>query len=339
MPIIDNSPFFKSCDELFEGRAGTPWDATGKREYTRRFRVIVRMKEMAEISVMLCPHLPLPGSPYVIAGIEYDLNALALRFRISQEHPDDWQNWIVEVTYTTELPPGGLAEVLGRAGNNIGAQNNPELEPTDIDWDYEVMQIALPRDLNKKAFLNSAQMPFTPAPTFDVGVPVLSLSRNENGFNVLRANKFAFALNENEFLGYPPNTVQCLPPKAQLTHRGRLQFFRVNYRLRFSRKLFDGEWISWQPKLLNVGMSRLDRPDPLDPNTWIPVTIKRNGIPLNQPELLDLQGNPIPYQNVAGQPHRDPIYIDFKVYPTANFNDLLRRGLGGTLQGPGGGGP
>src|SRR5574339_1185101 len=98
MPVQDW--FEGPAEELDVGRRGVPFDSEHIREYIRRFRVRPKDNRISALGVCFCPGIPLPWSFYLIGnGIEYDTQALAIRFESEQEHDDDWTNWVVTVPY------------------------------------------------------------------------------------------------------------------------------------------------------------------------------------------------------------------------------------------------
>jgi hypothetical protein len=234
MPIILNNKFFLSCDEMWENRGGTPWAMDGHREYTRQFRVVVKMKQMAPIAVALCPLLPQPGSIYLGQnGVEYDLLANLTSYDCKQESGADWQNWIVLCKYSTRQPAGGPSD-----GKNA---DHPENEPAEIKWDSESIQIAPFVDLFGTPYLCSNDRPYSPPVTYEYVYPVLTITRNELAFSVDLADRYTNALNDRTFLGWPVWRVMSVRPTAERKWRGKLPYWRVTYKLKFRRRYAVGQ--------------------------------------------------------------------------------------------------
>lgn len=273
---FSTNPHFSYCEELFTGRTGTPWSATGERTYLRRYRVIVRDNRIGPVSVARCPGLPIPGSFYV-TPTEFDLRAFYSNVTIRQEHDDDWQNWIVEITYSTVPPPGGFPTV-----NNMtpGNQDNPELEPPKIKWTHEVVQHKPRYDLDGNLYQNPNGQQFKDA-SFPIANAVLSIDRNELEFNAYKAELYSFALNSDYFIGAPPTTVQCYPPDADMLFRGDLRYYRVSYRLKFG-------YLIDQPENVRLLTPEFEEPDPSQAGDFI---LGQNGLPIGlrswQPTLLN----------------------------------------------------
>lgn len=339
MGIIYGSPFYESVDELFGERGGTAWEAgdTGfnrsKREYDRFFRVRVKLKEMASVSSCIAPGIPLPYSFYLSGnGEDYDLRALCIKISAKEENRDDWGSWIVTTHYSTQMPPGGRTVdgsgnplFPGTAAASAGATNNPELEPPEVEWDFEVEPEAPSNDLDGKPYTNSANMPFTPAPMFPSGYPILAMSRNELSFNIATAANYSFAVNSDTFMGFAPGTVFSYPPKAKRAQRGDLFYWRVNYRLKFSYWLDDlGAIKKFQPRILDQGMYKWT-PGPIGQlEKGFISPIYRGATKLTQPDLLDGTGKPV-VPNASGV--RIPKYRNFRQFYAIPFASLLMYGM------------
>jgi hypothetical protein len=335
MPVIVGSLYYAAVDELFAGRTGSDWAAGEPRTYLRRFLVQVKVKEMGPVAVCRAPGLPLPYAFYISsgpAGAEYDTAALAIRRRANQRDDDDWQFWIVEVDYSTQMPPGGMPDPgnqgsgggAGSGGESSGAANNPEEEAADIEWDVETVSVPLQKDMNGRLYVNSATQPFTPAPMFPISRPVLVMTRNELTWGLATIRKWSMALNSQPFLGADIEEVKCEPPKAKLVHRGLLYYYRVSYRLVFAAVLPDGTLESWQPQLLDQGTMRLQN-DPTKPQFRKPVPIMRGVNPISQPDLLDGLGQPVKPDPITGI--RNPWYLQFTNHHSEDFTELLEFGM------------
>lgn len=345
MPLIPTTspyyPYVKSADEIWSGRSGDPLSLDGVRNYTRKYKVVVTDKDVAEIVV--CTSVTEVGGPalgdvYLTAGNkEHDLLAVMVRARAEPQDDDDWQVWIVTFEYSTELPEGGMPDFpapptgpggLGRPSRS--SANEPETEAQDFRWTFEVENRAHPRDLDGKPYVNSARQPLHPAPTVQIAFPVFEMSRNERAFHVGIACEYSFALNSDTFLGRPPKTVIAYPPSAQLMIRGTLRFWRVSYKFKFMPPcLTDYGW-TFQPEFLDQGTCEL-QDDAGKPNHGKPVPIIRDGAQLTTPDLLDGAGKPVlPDQNGFRQPR----FIKRRMYLEKPFTPLLRNGYVGPVVWP-----
>jgi len=323
--------YYGLVDELPEGRAGTPFNHGGAREYTRKFLVHIKNKEMGPVAVCWHPGLPKRYDFYKSkSGVEYDLTSLCIKKSAvpkNTQQGDDWVQWIVTCEYSSELGKMAAPDDPGDPGDpgkpesgdspkSAGASTNPELEPPELEWDWEIKNEAIPVDLDGQPFINSANQPLSPPPTVEVAFPVLVVTRNELQYDVDVAAEYAYAVNQDVFMGRDAGTVQCMPARAKAVYRGFLQYYRVTYRLRIRT---DGK--TWQPEYLDAGTCRLQN-TPGAPNQGQPVPIIRFGAPITQPVLLK-QGQP-------QTPPFKPYYIRRRVYESKPFKRVFTEGKGMT---------
>jgi hypothetical protein len=246
---------------MSSGRRGVGFSWDLRREYEQRYKVFVRSKTVGPNGVCYAPGLPLPFAVYNYAsGLEYDPDALATRFSAAMQDDteDGWEVWIVTVTYSTEMPEGGVPDFPdadaetglypdgiyppGMAGGPasagiprlIGAQTRPDMVAPEIYWDEETVHRAPPHDLRGVPFWNAAQIPITPAPMFDFPYDVLVVVRNEVNFDHNKRMEFSMAYNTNWFLGAPQGCAQCLVGRAKKEQYGWTPYHRVMYRIRFT---------------------------------------------------------------------------------------------------------
>lgn len=358
---MPNQSLIRNVKELPYGRTGVPFDATSThRNYLRRFRVMVNSPLAGPVTVCFAGDIPRPFSPYSTDG-ESDLLALCIGIDANQEHDNDWQSWIVNCKYSTDVPLTGPYDFLSPDGQG-GDQNNPEHEPPEISWDWEIEQRALAKDLDGKPIVNSATQTFTPAVTFEIGHAILNYTRNEVFFDAKRANKFCYVTNSDVFLGCPPGTVLCYPPRASRVFKGKMNYWKVHYKFRFGRQLEDGTFETIQPVLLDQGMCRLVNGKEkqfvkvvgggalgalLGAGANVPILepvpiLGRGGIPITQPVMLDGKGQPargkwvkvqvpVPIgpggallmvdQELKFTP--EPVYLPFRIYRKEKLNKIL----------------
>ncbi len=324
----------KQIQEIFAGSVGTGFTTNNVRNYVRKLRVILdsdftenRFASPGDVQVY--PGLPRPYGSYIsqLSAKEQDLNALCVRLTAEREHPDDWQTWIVTADYSTEIPDHGPITdgtyVFG--DSEIGPQNQPWLLPPKIEWDVQETTVARQYDLNGHAFLNSARVPFSPAPAFEEAYPVLIISRNEQNFTASHIADWSFVVNSAPFLGRLAGQVQCLPPKAKKVYFGRTPYYQAVYRLRF--KVTD-EMVplalgklpaTWQPDILDQGYHRLVEDQAL--GKFVPRPIYEGMTPVSRPRLLDGAGEVLVLPNADLS--NDPVYIRFDVYRQRNFSELF----------------
>jgi hypothetical protein len=324
------SAFFQSCDELFGVRTGET-GISGEGNYTRVFRVVVKMPELGPYAVGVCPGVPLSGSFYQTPS-DFDLLSLLVKKRAQEENKDDWQNWLVTCDYSRNIPLRG-----GPPPQD--SRDKPDIEYPEVEFDFTIMQKALERDLDGNPFLNSAHQPFVPAPTFSVAHVTLNITRNELGFSTDKASDYAFAINSDTFLGKPPEAWICHPPKSRQVWRGSFRYNRTSYKLmlsvrRSSHKLGESPYYSWEyepidsgcfkyvpkgaPVPLPFGNLSLPAPKPTWQQIW------RNGAPVQTPVPLDGMGN----EQLPGDDGIiKPVFLHFHTNNLLSFNSLIVQGL------------
>lgn len=252
MPIYPPELPWAQCDEMFQQREGDSYSYDNTRNHVRYHKVVVRYKEMSEISVCLCPDVPKPGTfyepPAVLVGvggvpagaIEWDTQAFLVRQSAKQLDENDWQVWVVKSEYSTNVG-------TKRTDSPGDSSKDPTLELADVSWDFEETTEVKHYDLNGSPFWNQAKQNFNPPVPYPVAYPVLNISRNELNFNFNKAQQYAFALNDAKFLTAPRGCVMCLPPKATGKNQGPFRYWRTTYKLKFRALQANGGYIL--PKL------------------------------------------------------------------------------------------
>ena len=321
---------FVRCDELFSGRRGVPFSTDMRREYVRRFRVVVTNKYWGPVAIAQAPCLPFPYAPYVAVspdGVECDLTAVCVSIVPEVEHEDEWKSWIVTCNYSTEVVESGPDSNVRFPGQASGSQNQPWLEPAVIEWDSEESSYAPPFDNNGFPFVNTAGQPFSPAPTFPVAHPVLVVSRNQQTFSPAVVSAYSYAVNSVDFMGNPPGTCQVMPPRAKLMWRGRQSYYRTTWRVKIKTNFVPDDINPeqlvrdvWQPRILDAGSYQLQAIFGLVPIPKSLVPIYIGGQPVSQPVMLDGHGRKL-------EPDADgkwrPVYLRFDLYPEKDLNDLF----------------
>jgi hypothetical protein len=334
------------ADELFDGRRGKVFDDGHRREYIRRFRVVVKTNRVNAELVCLCPGLPEPWSMYFPPGpvdvngnaLPYitDVKAICIGLEAEPEHKDDWQSWIVTARYGSH-PSQLKPNVNARASRWFSAANRPDYQRPKLSWSTESHQVAATKDLAGDWFINSAMQPFSPPYMLDLLVPVLTIVRYQSKITQETINHYAFAVNDAPFLGAHVDQAQIFSISATEEYLGDEVWYKTEIKIRFapSDQNPDGSYIfSWQPRLLDAGLMELVKwdgvPHPVPPDLGKPRTILGpGGHPISSPVLLDgdgSQGKPKP----PGDPDEGtivPYYIEFYARRRVKFSDLFTYGL------------
>ncbi len=340
------------ADEKLDSRTGTPWMAGGARNYTRKWLVKVKDNRLGANVILRAMGL-FPYMTYATPdGGDWDTQALLVSARL--EDPVDvldGYHKIVVAEYSTEMPPGG--PVFSLFGiDPAGAQNNPEMVPPEVEWDGEVIREAPPYDLDKKAYLNSANQPYKPAPSFEKAHAVLIYTRNQLSYNNREHVRYSFAVNSDTFLGEAPGTVQLLPPRAKMGWIGAKSYWRVTYRFRFNspegprptntvtssgtglpvapapREVFDplkSPLRSWQPQILDCGTMQLQKVWAGGPNFNFAVPIFRGAHAVTEPVLLN--GSGVEQRTRDANNQLIPVYNAYRQFLAIPFTPILVTGF------------
>lgn len=320
------SPYWEKIEETFSG-AGTPFDAmTGVREYTRQFHVRVKVPDIGPALVCACPGVPMPYAPYIPGRRwEWDLQARAIKISAARRNPNDpadWQEWVVTVQYSTNMPPGGPIAGMDLGWNSVGPQNSPWDEPPHLEWDPEVTTTYPLADRDGNPFLNAAGQMHPPPPLED-GVAVLVVTRNWRFASLEQCKehieRYSFVVNQAPFVGAAKGKVLSLPPRATEMYRGLIRYWRMTYRLKFrpTRRQWGHDDFpddSWQPKVLNAGQYQLKSVLGVPvPNTLVPIYIGNQAV--NYPVPLSGAG-------LRAEPG-DENFLVYRYYDEVDFNDII----------------
>lgn len=327
----------QSVIELPDGRTGTVFSATGDRDYVRRFKVKIYPEYNigpVQAAQAACYYFGIePYGPYLTAWGDVDQLAVVTNVHAAVEDGTDGISWVVTVTYATQVGEIWPYADAGWPDDPAAGVNHPEREPPAVEWDFETEQQAMDFDLDVKPFVNSAQTPFVPVPTFPFPYPALTINYNSLGFNVDDAGLYAYAVNNDDFLGWPPGTALMFPWRARAVNRGVLRYYRVGVRIKFNPNADEnGDPLTWQPQLLDAGFYEL-RPKnggaflmPPDPDDgWEPVPILgSNHMMPPSPQLLNGTGQKAkPEASGTFKGKILPVRLPFRVYAEMPFNELF----------------
>jgi len=290
---------------------------------------------MGPNAIAQCPGIPRPFSPYIpYRTEEWDLKALATQIQCDQELKDDSMPWIVTVTYSTDMPPGGPTfGYTGLGWHATSNHNQPWNLPVVAEYDTETYTEYPTYDLNGKPMVNSAGMPYFPTPGILRGDRVLTLTRNERFFES-RAIRYEYSTNSLPFVKgrtYPIGYAYCMGSRATQMWVGPTEFWRVTYKIllrdRVETYVGSGEYNpAFNPvKILNAGMYQKI---PIFGIGLIPITMPKMGQQVSQPVLLNAVGLKQTEVTLVG-PNAGQLKQTFKEYkllPTTNLMELLNIG-------------
>lgn len=352
-PVLTAASFLK-VDEIHP-KTGTPYRATGERDYVREFLVEMDNPKWGILEVGIAPGLPSAWSPYInpYTGF-FDGLALLTEATITRK-TDTGRVWTVACKYTTAIPRSGpqqgmsLPQMAG--GSHGGSSDNPQLEPPEVEYEFEEVNIPARRDLDGRAFTNSAWQPFTPTPTLPYQRAIFTLSRNELRFNLDTATELSGATNSKPWAGFPKDAVLCMAPRAKMMWRGSFRYWRVTYRLKFGYRKENGIYETFQHEELDQGFwERRPEFDGMGDPVMDPVfenqqlqnysKIYVGGVPATKPVLLNGDGlRQREWRQVnLGQPGEEtpiyaliPVFLEFRTRRRLDFNKIFNQGLGAIL--------
>ncbi len=281
-----------AVNELFEGREAQE-NEKGQRFYTRVFQVVTDDPNDGPLTAARATGVPRRGALYS-AGNEVDLAARVRRITPSQ-NPESPRLWEIRIEYDTVREE---------------QDENPLNRPYEVNWDFAQFTRPVWRDIFGNAILNSARQYYDPPVEIDDSRPVLSVTRNEGGFNPGLAIEFQDAINSDTFLGFSPGTVKVAKIAAQSQFENNWFYWRVTYEFNFRRE-------GWNISILDQGRYEL-----------------RNGKPVPIREF-DTSGVEIPFSHVTDPvplngaglrlPNPSPdtvIYGTYQVYRERDFSFL-----------------
>lgn len=282
----------QSIDEIFDGRGGAS-DVSGGRSYVRRFRVLS--------NTALDGPNTIKGALGVRYGDRYlSVNALEsdkysyVNSIDAQQEDGDALGWIVTVSY-------GPFDAITAGG---GPDNNPLLQPIDVDWDYRSQEIVAEYDDDGKPITNTAGDPFDPPIVIDDPRPLLRVVRNEATYNTSLVYQYRNAVNSDPFAGWPPQMARVIKIAGKSTFHYQVGWYWiVTYEFEFNPPT------GYRPLILNMGMRKKSQAAAtLD--QVVPITL--NGHPISRPMLLTKAG-------YLAKPTDKPYFVQPKILPELPF--------------------
>ena len=285
-----------SCDEMLGQDGGRNEKNEG--EYTRKFRVIVGNHLDNAVTILAYAGIPRIGDMYATMGGDVDPAAVCKEVRAAQDD-DAWKIWEVEAKF-------------GKATEDTQSQTpqqiqNPLKRPADIGWGFSRHSRSLFRDVDNKPVLNSAGDFFDPPPEIDDSRPVLTISRNEGGFDASRAIEYQDAVNSDSFFGFSPGQVKVASISSQRQIENNIVFWKTTYE-------FEMRQDKWVPlEILDVGKRATGR---------VPICMKTSGGDIMQGVHVT---EPVPLREGLAINNPSPTNCDFikvKAYREKSFKSL-----------------
>lgn len=270
----------------------------GDNTYSRKFQIVMTEATASAATVVTATGVPQRGAMYIGSDGVSDSTSVVKEVSANQDSENP-RLWTVSVDYG---PPSGDE-----------SQNNPDpfKRAPVVSWGHSEFTRVVTRDVDGKAFLNSAGDAFAVPPEVPDSRPQLNITRNERVYSPAIALEYQNTVNEKPFMGAPAGTCRLTGITASNAHENNVAFWVVNYAFEFAR---DG----WLVEVLDQGMRALN-----DENKLVRI------------RALDEQGEPqdgvyVPHEvplNGSGKALLDPNpenvqYRTFKVFKDKDFSQL-----------------
>lgn len=269
-----------------------------RREYTRNIEVRATDANVGPIDIIGALGFGL-GATYAFRG-EFDTHAFLNSVEVNPDtgKSDDYLIWNMTLRYgplnPTEWP------------------EDPTQQPPEIRGGFAQFEEVCQQDLDGKPILNTANDAFDPPVMRDRSRPTLSISDNvmPDAFDPLLAEVYADSVNDGAFIGADPGTVKVTSISYEYLFNPFIGWYwHRNFEFEYRKD-------TWKKVILDAGLYQLD---PSDGITKIPILV--NGIAVQEPQLLNGKGIPLPnqaqssYLNAAN-------YLTFEVYKSKDFSAL-----------------
>lgn len=191
---------------------------------------------------------------------------------------------------------------------------DPFAEPPKLRSRGEDQEIAVGYDNAGDPVLNSAGEPFEDAPTITAPVLVFEVSRLEKAFDSTLIEDLQGRVNDAAWLGWPAGSVLCksITADREWVSETNSYGWDTSYVFAVKRPIVAGGvdvLPGWTLQLLDCGFRAKDGSNPTKAIT------DKTGAPVSSPVPLDGAGARLPVGD-------DPVYLDFDVYPAADFSAL-----------------
>jgi hypothetical protein len=286
-----------------EGTRKGGFDQLGNRKYTLVFEVQAPREYGLQQVLAVLPFVR--GDRYEIGEVsdpwhEVDYGAFCLTRDAQQQ--GDGTKWLCTVEF-------GLPDISTLGGDTAFLFfENPALAPAGISWDGEDYEEIVDRDVNGVAILNKAKDRPNPAltrprtrRTLVVEQHYLYTDWDDTVIDLVQDH-----VNANVFYGRAVGTWLCRKITAQLVYHQAGMLVRV-------RMEFHHREEGWHSQPLNDGTRQLVYSEAHPAGEYKPILV--GGQPVTDPKPLDAVGTAL----AVGA---DPIFLDFEIIPSADFDVL-----------------
>ncbi len=298
------------ADDYEPGSRSAEWsidEVRLNRTYTNRLKVTTASRFVGPLQIIGATGLRL-GVSYAFPlfsgpATENDTGSFLQSIKCDLDS-EDGRQWKVTLTYE----PYDVVHQLGNSDIGQGIINPTDRVP-EVYMDKAKYQRSKPEDESSPPlpYVNTVGDPLIDTPETEETRPVFKIVRNESTYNDDYASQYKDAVNSDEFLGYPPNTVKCRDITAERDYDPDWgYYYHVTYEFEVRD---DDDGNGFTRKILNAGYRQL---------------VNGSGEPTN---VVDATGNqvtdPVPLQkNGAYTPGADPYFLSFAQFPSIEFAGL-----------------
>ena len=308
-----------SCDELYPNRGGDD-NSDSKRSYTRYFQVITDDPLDDQNVVYAGSGLPAMGDFYDTPNWT-DIGSIVSKVSAVNLEADP-EIWMVTVEYETiaNVPgSGGEVDSAGQAGNSPTTPGTVPENPLDRLPVYKVTGTKVKQLITDGLdaggavvqVMNSAKMPFVPAPEEDMNVPEISITiyKPINWLNFTTTfGEFGYinSVNSDSWKGLGPRKVKVDNVTVEEHYENGVQCLKLDWRLLVN-------WRTWDLYIIDAGYYELINTGTSMSPVWVrKKIIDESGREPTEPFLLDGAGRKL-------APNLDPVTLRFRVKKERTF--------------------
>lgn len=200
----------------------------------------------------------------------------------------------------------------GRFDPTSVAWENPLDKKPVVTIDGNEQELPADFDVDGQAIINSAFDPYDPTPAVMAPNCIMRITKNYASFTPHDVLNLSNRTNEEEWFGFPAETVRILPikrPAPEFDQNTQMKFYPVTYEFAFNP-------LTWKIRVLNAGYREID-PAIVTGDPRKNILVK--GVPATDPQLLDADGAAL----IPPIADADIVWKEYRVYQTLNFTDTF----------------
>jgi hypothetical protein len=277
------------------------------REYYRYFEVRFSTLVDDVEEALTAPLLPALSSVYQ-TPVSIDLDALCQHLYATEQK--EWQAspghlgsvWLIEAFYSSE------------ADDPTKQQLNPLLDPPNVTYGGEKVEVAIQSDLDEVVVVNSAGDPYDPPLAVDDYLPVITIEVNIPWFGLSLQQQYLWSCNANPMWGQGVGIILCTQFDAKLGFRNNQQYWAATAQFKLmsilQQNLYSATWLTTE--LVDQGFRE-------NAAGQMRQILDEYGHPVSKPALLNGSG----LKQVVTPPAKPVLYRNsFTVRTAVDFSPL-----------------